>query len=281
MDFFICYETITGVSYARHIKRALEKIGQSAFVAAEDIPGGATWREVIDEAIKDCKDFILIMTSLAVQSPEVKREIELARKLDKNIIPCRPSYVDSFNFSMFPVVRPLHRLDYDDKENLADKLIATIKKRKKITELPTIHMEAPETIPLPKENERRAEFNNVRSAVIAMMIANNLTRIPNPHDYAGGSAYNDMTAFPDSTSAAASADKQADPQGYKYEATTDKDGYILYGHDITGGAAADPNPNQEDLNYIPQDTTKYYYTCEADGTVRQFADAALTTEYVD
>ena len=36
-------------------------------------------------------------------------------------------------------------------------------------------------------------------------------------------------------------------------------------------------------NYIPNLTTKYYYTCEADGTVRQFdgPDVATAIEYVD
>ncbi len=80
---------------------------------------------------------------------------------------------------------------------------------------------------------------------------------------------------------AGSADKQTDPEGYDYEEPADENRYILYGHDITGSEAGGSNPNQVDVNYITLTVTKYYYTCEADGTVRQWSDATLTTEYTD
>ncbi|MFC1992309.1 type II secretion system protein [Chloroflexota bacterium] len=132
-----------------------------------------------------------------------------------------------------------------------------------------------------EDEARRTEFHNVSSAIIALMVDNGLASIPNPEDFAGGVGVQDMTAFPDDTSAAAGADKATDPEGYDYEAVTDADGYMLYGHDITGGAAADPNPNQTDVSYINLNVTTYFYTCEADGTIRQFADAGLLTEFVD
>jgi len=78
-----------------------------------------------------------------------------------------------------------------------------------------------------------------------------------------------MAAFPDSTSIAASADKLTDPEGYAYEVVTDKNGYILYQHDITGGALAGPNPDQIDVNYVATDTTSYLYAVDAAGTVTQ------------
>jgi len=132
-----------------------------------------------------------------------------------------------------------------------------------------------------EEEARRTEFHNVSSAVIALMTDNNISTIPNPEDSVGGTATNDMTAFPDSSSAASSDDKKTDPEGYAYDATNDKDGYILYGHDITGNTSGDPNPNQTDVNYVSMTETTYYYTCEEDGTIRQWdgSDVSTATEY--
>ena len=61
VDAFISYETTTGLSYARNLKIALEKMGKSAFVADEDIPKGIKPNPDIDEAIKNCNYFIVII----------------------------------------------------------------------------------------------------------------------------------------------------------------------------------------------------------------------------
>ncbi len=111
------------------------------------------------------------------------------------------------------------------------------------------------------------EFANIQAAVHAMMVDNEIATLPNP--ILVGARTKDMAAFPDATSVAASADKLTDPLGYAYEVTTDKDGYILFGHDITGGAAAGPNPSQTDVNYVATQTTSYWYSVDASGTVTQ------------
>jgi len=113
---------------------------------------------------------------------------------------------------------------------------------------------------------RAAEFDRVQTAVTEMMEDNNLTDIPNPIDYAGGIASNDMTAFPDSTSVwlGSPGGKNFDAEGNTY-GVGDAPGYVLYGHD-----------NQADgstvgrVSYIDIPQTTWFYTCEADGTVRQF-----------
>ena len=130
-----------------------------------------------------------------------------------------------------------------------------------------------------EEEARKTEFHNVSASVVAMMVDNDLTLIPNPINYVGGVASNTMTAFPDSTSVAASADKLTDPEGHDYVVTTDKNGYLLNGHDMSGSEVADPNPNQQNINYVNMSETNNFYTCEADGTIRQFADAGLVIEY--
>jgi len=130
-----------------------------------------------------------------------------------------------------------------------------------------------------EEDFKRAEKKHIERAIYSLVRDNHLVLIPNPINFAGGVATNDMAAFPDNTSEAGTADKYNDYTGYVYDTTVDADGYVLYDHDITGGRH--PNPDQANVNYVFLPTTQYYYTCESDGTVRQWSDAVMTTEYTD
>ncbi len=108
------------------------------------------------------------------------------------------------------------------------------------------------------------ELSNIQTAVYALMIDNNLAYLPNPVTV----ATNDMGAFPDATSLAGSADRQYDPVGNAYQAG-DKNGYILYQHDITGDATS-----MGLVNYVASRYSMGTYTVTADGTVTQ-----VTTGY--
>ena len=120
-----------------------------------------------------------------------------------------------------------------------------------------------------EQEAKDTELSNMQTAVISMMTDNKLQTLPVPVLL----STNDMTAFPDSTSVAASPNKLTDPAGYLYEVSTDKDGYLLYGHDITGGASGAPNPTQVNVNYTSTNTTAYYYDVDASGTVTQHESA--------
>ena len=125
------------------------------------------------------------------------------------------------------------------------------------------------------EGTRREEFRDVSFAVVDMMTDNGLEEIPVPLDYAGGIATNDMgskltTGFPNNTTTA--IDK-----GYTGTGTP-RNGYVLYRHDRI---STDNTSQFETTSYLPRSTTDYYYTCETDGTVRQFdgPDVATAIEY--
>jgi type II secretory pathway pseudopilin PulG len=107
------------------------------------------------------------------------------------------------------------------------------------------------------------EFSNVQSAVVAMMVDNQLSTLPNPV----GTATGNMSSFPDATSAIG-ADKVNDPGGTAY-AAGDKIGFILYAHDITADASANTT-----VNYVATELTKGTYTVDNSGTVTQ-----VTTGY--
>lgn len=136
-----------------------------------------------------------------------------------------------------------------------------------------------------EEEARRTEKHSVELAVALLMADNGLSHIPCPKSYSGGSAYNDMQRFPDTHSDDTDGpdgdslpDKYVDPNGNAYSYPGDGDGYLLYRHDIAGDGSDTPT-----VNYTLQATTEYYYTCEADGTVRQWSGPGVSTatEYTD
>ena len=131
-----------------------------------------------------------------------------------------------------------------------------------------------------EEKARRTELRDVIAAVAAMMTGNNLNTIPFPIKYTGGTATNHMgdnpdteetiEGFPDITTT-------ADEKGYTGNSAP-KNGYVLYEHDKI---STDNTSQFGSVNYINVLTTKYYYTCEGDGAVRQFdrPDLATAIEY--
>jgi len=132
-----------------------------------------------------------------------------------------------------------------------------------------------------EEIARRAEFRKVVAAVMDMMDDIALSEIPHPMNFTGGVATNLMgddpdtegtvEGFPDITTTAAD-------RGYSGN-TTPRAGYVLYNHDTI---STDNTTQFEAVSYIDVLTTNYYYTCESNGTVRQFdgADVATATEYL-
>ncbi len=127
MDVFISYETTTGLQIAKHLKKSLKKLGLYAFVADEDIKIGNNWKNSIEDAINSCKHFVLVLTNLALGSEQVHIEVNRAVELKKHIILCRKLNVDVRGIDIaFPMLSSLQRLDFENKYDLADKVIGTI-----------------------------------------------------------------------------------------------------------------------------------------------------------
>ena len=127
-----------------------------------------------------------------------------------------------------------------------------------------------------EEEAQETEFANIQTAVHAMMVDNGIATLPTGFvDGTTITATNDMTKFPHETAVCETA-KLVDPLGYYYALATDKAGFILYGHDITGsGTVANPaaNPSQTDVNYVATATTTCWYSVDASGTVTQYLTA--------
>ncbi|MHC1574209.1 MAG: HEAT repeat domain-containing protein [Candidatus Methanogasteraceae archaeon] len=131
-EVFICYETTTGLDYAKHVKKSLKKINRSAFVASEDVAKGEECRKVVDGTIEACNYFVVIITDSSIRSKEVKRELKLASsfsRLNGNIIPCKEKSVDRSRLSELPIINEFQQIDFETKEELARELINELNTR--------------------------------------------------------------------------------------------------------------------------------------------------------
>ncbi|MFC2011353.1 type II secretion system protein [Chloroflexota bacterium] len=110
-----------------------------------------------------------------------------------------------------------------------------------------------------------AEFTNIQSGVLAMMVDNYVSTLENPVS-AIANRTNDMGAFPDTS--VCGNDKLTDIEGNNYAFFFDKDGYFLYQHD----RIADGTTNNL-TNYVSTENTTYWYTVDSQGTVTQYDTA--------
>ena len=111
-----------------------------------------------------------------------------------------------------------------------------------------------------KTEAAKTELDIVQTAVLSMMVDNELSTLPNPVT----TATDNMSAFPDDTSIAGSADKQYDLNRNAYQ-SGDKNGFLLYQHD----RIADNSDNTSLVKYVANEQTKGTYIVNAYGTVAQ------------
>jgi hypothetical protein len=82
-EIFICHKKSSGKDFAEHLKAGLEELGYHSFLDSKDIPkitdGKEEWIEIRDQALRESKTFILIITPGFDLSQEVKNELTLAR----------------------------------------------------------------------------------------------------------------------------------------------------------------------------------------------------------
>lgn len=85
-DVFISYkaEEFTEASW---VKSVLEENGMSCWMAPASIPGGSSYADEIEDAIKKCGVFVLILSQKAQESKWVKKELDMALNLEKVILP--------------------------------------------------------------------------------------------------------------------------------------------------------------------------------------------------
>ncbi len=128
------------------------------------------------------------------------------------------------------------------------------------TELKTSQSKVSElTSRLGESEAAETELANIQSSTYSMMVDNGLFgRLPNPVTV----ATNDMTVFPDMS--ICGIDKIEDSSGNTFVRGKDRDGYVLYMHDIYADADV-----VKLVDYIDVQYTKGTYIVDKYGTVTQ------------
>jgi hypothetical protein len=85
---FICHSSLDK-AVADAACAVLESEGISCWIAPRDVPAGEEWGKSIIEALSGCSVLILIFSSNANDSPQVRREVERAVSKRKIIVPFR------------------------------------------------------------------------------------------------------------------------------------------------------------------------------------------------
>src|ERR1700732_243968 len=87
-DAFISYSNLDKVQ-ADATCAVLEASGIRCWIAPRDIVPGAEWGEAIILAINQCRVVILIFSSNANESPQIRREVERAVSKGIPVVPVR------------------------------------------------------------------------------------------------------------------------------------------------------------------------------------------------
>ncbi|MBN1993301.1 MAG: toll/interleukin-1 receptor domain-containing protein [Anaerolineae bacterium] len=85
-DVFISYRRKDS-EFVQQLHQELTKRGLSAWFDRESIEVADHWRTSIAEGIRDCKVFVLVLSPDAVESVNIRKEVDLAESHGKRIIP--------------------------------------------------------------------------------------------------------------------------------------------------------------------------------------------------
>lgn len=92
-DVFISYSS-KDEQFADELRSALEKTGVSCWQDKQSIGAGANWQAEITRALKNTQIMVLIFSSNSIQSGNVGKELSLASKYQRLIIPIRVEDVE-------------------------------------------------------------------------------------------------------------------------------------------------------------------------------------------
>ena len=149
-EIFISYSTVDTVQ-AETVRNVLEKNGLSCWMAPRDIPGGSNYTKEIPIAIRNCKVFVLILSSNAQSSHWVLKELDSAVNCGKVILPFMLEDCvlnDEFNFLLTGAQR---YAAYQKTAEAMETLIGRIKGILNVPNAAPVETATPEPKPLKPE----------------------------------------------------------------------------------------------------------------------------------
>ena len=168
-DVFISYSA-ENQCVANAVYRALEKHGIKCRIAPRDIPVGVKYEDIINNAIKNCRIFIIIFSESASLSRKVKLELNVASDKEKPIIQYSIDQTPIKGAMRLLLNKPYRRIDsFPNAEKRLNELVTVAVKFLGINPL------AARTAPRPKHKpktpvyfpKRRKVIPNLKKPVIA------------------------------------------------------------------------------------------------------------------
>ena len=85
-EVFISYES-SNQKQAESLVAALEEKHYDCWIAARDVPKGEPYDDYIPKAIAQCRIVVMLFSEASLNSPHVKKELRIAVKHDRKVIP--------------------------------------------------------------------------------------------------------------------------------------------------------------------------------------------------
>lgn len=126
---FISHKSDPDHKYALKLKEVLAANDIESWVAPEDVPLGQNFAFEITKAIKGCDSFLLILTNECQRSIHVSKEVNLAIKYNKNILPVtiasdRVELTDEYDYLLQNVQAKIVDFEHENFSELLDELKA-------------------------------------------------------------------------------------------------------------------------------------------------------------
>ena len=125
-DAFISYGRADSKDFAEKLHQRLTERGFQVWFDQRDIPYSVDYQLQIDDGIEKAHNFIFIIAPHSVKSPYCRKEIELAVKRNKRIIPLLHVKADEFQEQTHPIIRKLNWLWFQEGINDFDKSFADL-----------------------------------------------------------------------------------------------------------------------------------------------------------
>ncbi len=146
-EVFISYST-KDITPAETVRNILEQNGLSCWMAPRDIPGGSNYTKEIPVAIRNCKVFVLILSTNSQNSHWVLKEVDAAVNAGKIILPFMLENFDlndEFNFLLTGAQR---YLAYQQKAETVQALVNRVRAIVQMNTPPVATQETPVETPV-------------------------------------------------------------------------------------------------------------------------------------
>ena len=136
-DAFISYGRADSKAFATKLNKRLIGRKLRVWFDQNDIPPAVDWQNQIDDGIERSHNFIFLIAPHSIKSPYCHKEIELAVKYNKRIIPLLHINSDD-DWEQMPekirtIIQKTHWIFFEEKNNFEEslaKLLATIEQEK-------------------------------------------------------------------------------------------------------------------------------------------------------